>query len=574
MSFRRYTLQGVALCTLVVCLGRGLWAARPESMPESAPLPQDLRLDNREVEHVEALSHFAWGLFLQMQSEAGFEAAAEQYVLSLRHAPDSAVVLDYLVTPYRMQKQHKLLLEKLMPLVREHPASPRLAIMTSEVLNALGRRGEAIKLLHECLEAGNWQEPTVLRELFVLLWGEKRYADIEKLLAEARHHPGMKDRFVLEQAAAIFYHALGSQEPKSSKRGKRRVKALDRESLRHARRAATLYAQADRVADIKTLAALFMELDRVSEGVALLAKVRESKRFASPDLLLLECRGLEDLGRNREAAALVDTLRDGTDLPPRFLPEIARMYTGVGRYADAIEVLEEALVKFPGAVSLRLQLALLYLRTRHPKLGLATLFPVKMLPPEGLQLMAHLYYQMGDAEKALAVLKQAERAAKEAGKAEFFRVDFYLFFATLCEETGDAKAGIEQARKALALDPDDPSACNFLGYVLADHNCNLSEAETLVQKALAADPDNEAYLDSLAWVRYRQGKFAEAHAIMCKTVRLGCAQLDGVILDHAGDIAAALDLEVLARWYWEEALRKGVPDAKAIRRKLGLPAKT
>jgi Flp pilus assembly protein TadD len=58
--------------------------------------------------------------------------------------------------------------------------------------------------------------------------------------------------------------------------------------------------------------------------------------------------------------------------------------------------------------------------------------------------------------------------------------------------------------------PEDASLLNALGYSLADRNQKLPRAEALIRKALAASPDNPAFLDSLGWVLFRRGDIPAA----------------------------------------------------------------
>src|ERR1039457_1974119 len=69
-------------------------------------------------------------------------------------------------------------------------------------------------------------------------------------------------------------------------------------------------------------------------------------------------------------------------------------------------------------------------------------------------------------------------------------------------------------RKVLELDADNAGAMNYLGYMLADRAVRLDEACQLIKKALDLDPQNGAYLDSLGWVYYRQGKLNEAEGLL------------------------------------------------------------
>ena len=47
-------------------------------------------------------------------------------------------------------------------------------------------------------------------------------------------------------------------------------------------------------------------------------------------------------------------------------------------------------------------------------------------------------------------------------------------------------------REVLRLSPDNSSAMNYLGYMFADRNVRLEEALTLINKALALEPQNGA----------------------------------------------------------------------------------
>jgi tetratricopeptide (TPR) repeat protein len=302
-----------------------------------------------------------------------------------------------------------------------------------------------------------------------------------------------------------------------------------------------------------------------------LAKLRQeapADEAPVPELLLLEAKALQLIGKTDEAVRLLGLLREFGGLGMQLYPGMAEVYSDTGRLAEAAEVYEEALTRFPSASPLRLQLAYVYLRLAEPKKGLAVLLPEPQLSPPGLRLLAHLYRAAGRSAQALDELQKAEVAARAGKDQGFFSVDMYLFGSSLCEELGRVELAIEYARKALALAPDDAAACNFLGYLLADHRQSLEEAEELIHRALAAEPENDAYLDSLAWVYYRQNRLTEAHEAMNRAVRAGLHDLDGEILDHAGDICAALKLAELAGWYWGKALEANAPGREAIEAKI------
>ena len=89
-----------------------------------------------------------------------------------------------------------------------------------------------------------------------------------------------------------------------------------------------------------------------------------------------------------------------------------------------------------------------------------------------------------------------------------------------------------------ALVPDDAAVCNFYGYLLAEMGKDLEHAEALVRMALAKEPANGYYLDSLGWVYYRRGEYGRAAKELERAVRIVAD--DPVILEHLGDAYAAL----------------------------------
>ncbi len=71
-------------------------------------------------------------------------------------------------------------------------------------------------------------------------------------------------------------------------------------------------------------------------------------------------------------------------------------------------------------------------------------------------------------------------------------------------------------RLILSEDPENASALNALGYTLADHNTRVDEAYGYIKKALEIRPDDPAVMDSMGWVHFRLGNYAEAETYLRK----------------------------------------------------------
>jgi len=121
-------------------------------------------------------------------------------------------------------------------------------------------------------------------------------------------------------------------------------------------------------------------------------------------------------------------------------------------------------------------------------------------------------------------------------------------------------------KRLLEIDPEDAEALNFLGYSLADRNVRLDEGERLIRKALEHDANNGFYLDSLAWVLYRQGNFAEALDIQRKAIEVIAD--DPVMHDHLGDMLWKTGKPDQARHAWQQAIELEHEEPDSLNRKI------
>ena len=118
---------------------------------------------------------------------------------------------------------------------------------------------------------------------------------------------------------------------------------------------------------------------------------------------------------------------------------------------------------------------------------------------------------------------------------------------------GNIGQAVEWLEQVLDEYPADPGALNDLAYLWADRGEHLARAERMARAAVAAEPDSAAYLDTLAWAEFRRGKLTDALATIGRAIDLTIDEPDGEILDHQGDILAALDRQAEAVASWQQA---------------------
>jgi Flp pilus assembly protein TadD len=169
----------------------------------------------------------------------------------------------------------------------------------------------------------------------------------------------------------------------------------------------------------------------------------------------------------------------------------------------------------------------------------------------------------------LQVLQTVERWSDAEREAETARKRFpdnrdILFAEAASLERLDRFEEAEEAfLELIASDPDDANAANYLGYLWADRDVRLEEALDLITRAVEADPENPAYLDSLGWVHYRLGAIDQAEYWLRRAIEL--SDEDGTLLAHLGEILVANGEVEEGRRYLRLALDLGCEDPDHVR---------
>ncbi len=130
----------------------------------------------------------------------------------------------------------------------------------------------------------------------------------------------------------------------------------------------------------------------------------------------------------------------------------------------------------------------------------------------------------------------------------------------------DAAGLFDDARplleRVLEIDPSNAVALNQLGYSLAERNLDLPTALAYLERANRLRPEDGGILDSLAWVYFRLGRFAEAEPLSRQAVEL--AGPGAVLVDHLGDILWALGQKEEAIEQWRLAYQNVTAESEDV----------
>jgi tetratricopeptide (TPR) repeat protein len=263
-------------------------------------------------------------------------------------------------------------------------------------------------------------------------------------------------------------------------------------------------------------------------------------------------------GGKRYVEAYVEILDWLDDAPDDFTPIqwFADLLASAGRYEDAIEWIRAAAAADPDKEAGFLNMLYSAQIQAHEYEGaIQTMRRLSRyranLPFDPDVRIAQTFIQAGQYEEAEVQLKTLiDRTESDFAKAELLRTLAY------CYQKQQRPVPAEQRmREALKLAPLDVGINNDLGYTLADAGRDLADAERMVRFAVGESPREAAYLDSLGWVYYKKGEFADAR----RWLERAAAQPgdgDPVIYDHLGDAVWRLGDRRAAQSRWTQAVER------------------
>ncbi|MBN8552840.1 MAG: tetratricopeptide repeat protein [Caulobacterales bacterium] len=187
--------------------------------------------------------------------------------------------------------------------------------------------------------------------------------------------------------------------------------------------------------------------------------------------------------------------------------------------------------------------------------------------PNSAFTLAVLLTSHNQLDAALDVLDGPALADVDAWNVAFHR-------GVIHERSGDFEAAETAFQRALELSPDQPDVLNYLGYMWVDRGVRLEEGLALIERAVAAGPENGNFQDSLGWAYYRMGRFDEAVTVLERAI--GLEPGSATINDHLGDAYWQVGRRREAQYQWQRALGLDPEDdeRQAIEAKLGGTAPT
>jgi tetratricopeptide (TPR) repeat protein len=174
--------------------------------------------------------------------------------------------------------------------------------------------------------------------------------------------------------------------------------------------------------------------------------------------------------------------------------------------------------------------------------------------PEALEFYYYwgiAHYQKDQHDEALEVFKKGVRQVSENSDKNMVS-DFYSIMGDLYHTKKMNVEAYAAYDSALVYKPDNIGALNNYAYYLSVEKKDLDKAEEMSYKTVKAEPTNNTYLDTYAWILFEKGKYAEARIYIDQALQNG-GDKSSVVVEHCGDIYWMTGEQEKALEYWKQA---------------------
>ena len=359
--------------------------------------------------------------------------------------------------------------------------------------------------------------------------------------------------------AVILYKADSPPKPDELKR----INEVFKKAAEHAN---------DDPAVLKDVADYYASSQQLKEAIALYLRVLElqpddanAREKLATGFILTNQRGkavemLEQIIKQHpEKYQPYDLLAQVLDEEGRSLQRANRLDEAKATFAKVAANYEQSLLINPNHAGTYLRLAELLLGPlKDPERAVKFLTEARRRfagAPEIAYYLAIAQREAKQIQQAVATFEEALHEAELDQDNEIVNAKFYFNYGATAEQAGLYEKAADLLHKSIALDPANAAeAYNYLGYMWADHNMHLDEAEETIRRALEIEPNNGSYLDSLGWVEFRKGKFDQALADLLRAAK-NIDREDPIVFEHIGDTYLKLNRVPEALESWQKALK-------------------
>jgi tetratricopeptide (TPR) repeat protein len=239
-----------------------------------------------------------------------------------------------------------------------------------------------------------------------------------------------------------------------------------------------------------------------------------------------------------------------------------------GKRREALELAQAAVRRYPEERALKFTEALILGEMKRYKESVELLRSMLKGQPEDATDDATVHLLLCNVLLQSGQLQEAEAAARRALELNPGDGEATAQLASALDRAGRHDEAETLLRDLLAREPDNATALNNLGYFLVERGVKQQEALRLIEQAVAIDPIQGSYLDSLGWAHYKLGNYDKAREALEKAVLY--SSRNATLHEHLGDVLRQQGRLAEARRQWEKALEYSIEAGETARLKVKL----
>lgn len=263
-------------------------------------------------------------------------------------------------------------------------------------------------------------------------------------------------------------------------------------------------------------------------------------------------------GDSIQVVALFDKVLD-VPQPSADVAEMRAAYMSLKKMPDSIigKAYEKVLDIAPDNANARLQLVQLLWNQKDYTSVIAQSKAAHEYNPEEMVFyyfggMAH--YQKNDEDAALHEFRQGVAQVRADASPDLVS-DLYAVMGDILYKKKDKQAAYAAYDSCLQWKDDNVMALNNYAYYMSEEGTDLHKAESMSYKTVKAEPNNGTYLDTYAWILFKEERYADAKTYIDAALKNSdSTENNSTILEHAGDIYAMNGMIDDAMKYWKQAL--------------------
>ena len=220
-------------------------------------------------------------------------------------------------------------------------------------------------------------------------------------------------------------------------------------------------------------------------------------------------------------------------------------------------VLEQVLKVAPDNAAARLQLVSYAWQANDMNRIISLCQDARLYNPDEMAFYYYqgiAYYREGQLDQALNAFHNGIGVITQQSDPNIVS-DFYAVMGDILHQKGNDKEAFAAYDSCLVWKDDNYGCLNNYAYYLSEKGIQLDKAEQMSYRVIKAEPKNATYLDTYAWILFKQGRYTEAKIYIDQTLQCD-SDTSAVLLEHAGDIYYFAGEKERAVDFWQQALAR------------------